>query len=244
MTIDRTLISAEISYFDNNLRATAQYEQLHSEIIADAVHAAICLAYNDAKRTMRGIAAFQKQKEDALADIEHLLVSYFSNPAPCCNSDFDQLHDELCSIWCNAFSQNSLATYGKAQKIINMAFKYLRCRKDAECSKKHFQFCHMPLDSYTLEWMRRNIPECPPKLVWSNLNGNTYNTCVRLIHNYIQSNHLHCSAMELEFIVWPKIIRELAAENFLLSLTSDIRKKDLQKMSLSEKYCKICELLK
>lgn len=48
-------------------------------------------------------------------------------------------------LWCDQFKESSykdLGTYGKAQKIINMSFKYLFCCEDAEEHYAHFQYCH------------------------------------------------------------------------------------------------------
>ena len=49
----------------------------------------------------------------------------------------------------------SFGTIGRAQKVINMAFKYLSCLDGAyneERFNQVFQFCHMTLDGYTLNW--------------------------------------------------------------------------------------------
>lgn len=49
--------------------------------------------------------------------------------------------------------------YGQAQKIINMAFKYLYCIYDVngrlKNKKEKFNGCHMPLDSFSLEWFKK-----------------------------------------------------------------------------------------
>ena len=61
-------------------------------------------------------------------------------------------------------------TYGQAQKIINMAFKYLYCIYDRngrlENKKDKFSECHMPLDSFSLEWFKRSF-----KSEWKNYLG-------------------------------------------------------------------------
>lgn len=49
--------------------------------------------------------------------------------------------------------------YGKAQKIVNMTFKNAYCLQHNEIKEdqfeKYFEYCHMPLDSITLEWFKR-----------------------------------------------------------------------------------------
>lgn len=43
---------------------------------------------------------------------------------------------------------------GMAQKIINMAMKYLFCCEDIlQDHKDHFVYCHIPLDSLILDWL-------------------------------------------------------------------------------------------
>lgn len=121
------------------------------------IHPAIRLAYNDAKRTMSNID--QKDRDYALAKIETALHEYYNpaNSAPTSENEFDGKHKELCEKWCIEFPDSEIGTYGKAQKIINMSFKYLFCCKDADKYKAYFTFCHMPLDSFTLEWFKRDV---------------------------------------------------------------------------------------
>ena len=39
--------------------------------------------------------------------------------------------------------------------MINMTFKYIYCLEGAKEREDYFRFCHMPLDSITLEWFYR-----------------------------------------------------------------------------------------
>lgn len=52
-------------------------------------------------------------------------------------------------------------TYGQAQKIINMAFKYLyciyKCAGKLDDNIHKFNVCDMPLDSFSLEWFKRKF---------------------------------------------------------------------------------------
>ena len=58
----------------------------------------------------------------------------------------------LAGLLSNAGRDPDEATYGKAQKIVNMTFKYLYCYPDAPKYYERFKPCHMPLDSYILDW--------------------------------------------------------------------------------------------
>lgn len=124
-----------------------------------AIAAAVNLAYNDTKRTLAGIGKYSDNKKKTLECIIEKLKAYFhKEKAPLTEEEFDQIHDELCQLWCKEFESlgdGKLGTYGKAQKIVNMSFKYLYCCDNAENYRDYFKYCHMPLDSFTLEWFKR-----------------------------------------------------------------------------------------
>lgn len=71
---------------------------------------------------------------------------------------FDDWHHEMCSKFLSVFNNiyDDLA-YGKAQKVVNMTFKNVYCLEDEnqQNHKERYTFCHMPLDSFTLEWVKR-----------------------------------------------------------------------------------------
>lgn len=75
---------------------------------------------------------------------------------------FDAWHKEMCEEFLAVIGpkyQGGLK-YGKAQKIVNMTLKNAYCLKNKVNSKftncdKYYEYCHMPLDSLTLEWFKR-----------------------------------------------------------------------------------------
>lgn len=82
------------------------------------------------------------------------------------HNNFDDFHyylcEELIADFQNGDSKYGIEiTYGHAQKIINMAFKYLYCllykTMDADKFADKFKECHMPLDSFSLEWIYRAL---------------------------------------------------------------------------------------
>lgn len=246
-------------------RNRARYEELQNT--DTAISAAVNLAYNDAKRTLAGIGKYSDKKDNALKCIIEKLKDYFhEEKAPLTEEEFDKIHDELCLLWCKEFKSpedGKLGTYGKAQKIVNMSFKYLYCREDAENHRDHFKYCHMPLDSFTLEWFKREQfgQNRPNKIItsWSNLE-NSENDADTFIddgkeyysyHFYKKqireiANRMDISPLEMEFIVWPQIQMELAAEGFLFGLEEDLtneRKKEIKAKSLKDKYDEIVEIL-
>lgn len=251
------------------------YEKLASIKDEKAFEAAVDLAYGDAKRTMTGIGKHEKEKNAAITEIRDELRKYFfEEKAPEKEEDFDKKHSDLCAIWCRHFSGSDLGTYGKAQKIINMSFKYLLCCGDSSEYQDYFKYCHMPLDSFTLEWFKRNVPDgkkliAGKKLVagkmstWSRMenheddeytgkNGKkyySYQFYVKNIRKYIKGHNSELSPLELEFIEWPKIQLALSAEGFLFGLKEkeelgQQEKNEIIGLSLDEKYRQIYEILK
>ncbi len=166
-------------------------------------------------------------------------------------------------------------TYGQAQKIINMAFKYLYCICDqceeGEVYKKKFKACHMPLDSYSLEWFKRkfkkddflisesyskNSKKLQENLFtkdknlkaesigsWSSMkswndsgnqianvySGKTYpyefyqTVIKKYCEEYSKEKNWEeqITPLQLDFIVWPKMQKIMAAEAFIKAFEED-----------------------
>ena len=85
------------------------------------VRAALDNAYADMSRRQNGHTPRLKE-----ACIDYL-VGIFSNPLPI--NDFDAWHKALCAELIDRWNGevSDFGTVGKAQKVINMAFKYLAC---------------------------------------------------------------------------------------------------------------------
>ncbi len=88
--------------------------------------------------------------------------------------DFDTWHHEACELVLDAIkTRYPDAKYGKAQKVINMTFKTMyalvAAYPPAFDVQEYFRLCHMPLDSFTLEWFKSR--KCPSlndkKEVWN-----------------------------------------------------------------------------
>ena len=228
-------------------------EKMTSPDCSIAIETAVNWAYNDAKRTMHGIT--KDDREEAEDAIVKEFKAYFTNPAPC-EKKFKESHIRLCNAWINSFEDgSSLGTYGKAQKIVNMTFKYLYCCTNIDNFENHFKYCHMPLDSFTLEWCKRNIQEIDPNKIgsWSkmkdeksdtykeskNIEKYSYHYYVARIRDYVAINKIELTPLQLEFIIWPKMQLELATENYLFTLTDEYKKtsekEKLRKESLEDK---------
>ena len=75
-----------------------------------------------------------------------------------CDGNVDEF-DEQHHNWCKYFMEYQGMKYGQAQKIVNMAFKYMYCiwygKEEYKKYLKKCTPCHMPLDSFSLEWINR-----------------------------------------------------------------------------------------
>ena len=123
---------------------------------------------------------------------------------------FDEWHTILCETIVDLWNQNAnkynteKIQFGKAQKIINMMFKYLYVSdyvNNPPTYEDRFKWCHMPLDSFTLEWYKDiNGPE----YTWSNLIESEYSDIQKYIRNYLSSStNLPSSPFKAEFYIWP-----------------------------------------
>lgn len=73
-------------------------------------------------------------------------------------NSFDGFHERICSDLQADFDVERRKhgcllsfSYGHAQKMINMVFKYLSCYDDYDDFADLFSYCHIPIDSYILD---------------------------------------------------------------------------------------------
>ncbi len=97
-------------------------------------------------------------------DIPHLEVilrpfadkiwKYFNQEPNTTNTqaNFDAFHEALCDEFLDIFiaDRRYTHTYGNAQKMVNMMFKYLSCFNDYNDFADLFSYCHIPIDSIIL----------------------------------------------------------------------------------------------
>lgn len=179
---------------------------------------AVTNGYLDACRTMKGIGKGEnsKYRNQAKEEIAKLLKEYFENGCIRIENkkeyDFECIHKLLCKAWAADGRDVSIFNYGKAQKIVNMAFKYIYCalkqNDDLEMYIGRFLKCHMILDSYTLDWYNENA-ENYVSTEWSKLcKEEDYlgiQTTIRgILDNICIENHplYRTTPFEAEFLVW------------------------------------------
>ncbi len=228
------------------------------DIFNDAVYA----AYLDASRTFEEIG---NKKDSALSKLAESILDYFKGDPYTKPEDFDTFHDGLCTNFIkNLKDETYSATYGQAQKVVNMTFKYLYCLDDAIAKyDEHFRFCHIALDTFTLEWIWR---KCRPSYTgkvnkyeaWSNLektdytdSHNTkrpgYDTIKGIYRDHFPKDERFkgCTPFQAEFIFWPEIQLELSSEQFLIQLeeANKSRVAEIKHMSLEDKKAAIKRVL-
>lgn len=135
-----------------------------------------------------------------------------------CGTDFDKQHAELCDSFVTNMKDivHYHVTFGHAQKIVNMAFKYLSCCDGAEKYEKAvFSNCHMPLDSYTIAQYKKEISKKRTIPGWSKFDGDAdielYKAIQKDVREY--SAKLGRSALDTEFIWWYETAIENTAKN-------------------------------
>ncbi len=127
----------------------------------------------------------------------------------------DNIHEKLCKDFIskfiaaigmlnssiNKFPQGKiikpdLITYGKAQKIVNMSFKYLYLFDDTfdesgNCKYPQiFDHCHMAIDANILDWFKKNDKNSVSKysVTWSNMGYDEYQAAQNSIKSYCRQN--------------------------------------------------------
>ena len=150
---------------------------------------------------------WQEAKKDVFNWLADEFYTYFQDG---CN-DFNDWHKTICDEFLNRFkpilneygydAEKSLK-YGKAQKIINMTFKYLFCFDDAENYGEKFDVCHMPIDSYILNWYNDSSKnKCT--VAWSDLGKEKYYTIQADIKNILGDYNPFLA----EFYIWAEYNR-------------------------------------
>ena len=158
---------------------------------------------NGNERTKGMETAWQQAKETVFQWLCDEFYTYFHCGCP----DFDDWHKKVCGEFLKLFSPvldtygydgAASLKYGKAQKIVNMTFKYLFCFDDACNYAGKFDECHMPIDSYILKWYNDWHPNSKVTTVWSELDDMEYHDIQINIKNTLGSYNPFLA----EFYIW------------------------------------------
>lgn len=198
---------------------------------------AINAAFKDfTSRTLRkidpdvNVSVDEESRKEALKHLSAKFEEYFKAPEKN-KEDFNAWHEQCCKEFQTEYNKllegkYHKIKYGKAQKIVNMTFKYLFCYADADSYRGHFQYCHMPLDSFTLTWYRREAKKYMKQngelwyqdnknrvdnLTWSDMEWDEYikiqEDISKILVNYKikignQEISLPENSLEAEFYIW------------------------------------------
>ena len=164
----------------------------------------------------------------------------------------DSIHTELCNGFKTSFKKKleklnadiinlmpdgldaqvdiNQVTFGLAQKIVNMSFKYLYLfdiKENKTSNNEHniFENCHMPIDSYILSYLYKEckIKEITAKgstyklsnLKWSQLNKDQYEELRKSIKSYFENAYQDDRKFPLftEFYIWPLALEKYAQKD-------------------------------
>lgn len=152
---------------------------------------------------------WKKDKAGVLTNLADDIANYMKKP----NQPFDDWHKNECKNFLNNFNPvlnkygyESIA-YGKAQKIINMTFKYLFCFDDAMNYLSIFDCCHMPIDSYILKWYEKEVIKSESEIKsWSDMTETQYLDLQQKIKTYISQNSQPEGPNQFlsEFYIWDR----------------------------------------
>lgn len=182
----------------------------------DVLNYAVYNAYRDMQpRTIKGHNI--KQTDSLREELAKRFTEYFSNTPPVNSDDFNDLHKKLCSDFLSELNKNvpEPQEFGKAQKVINMAFKYLYCFDDAPQYESHFKYCHMPIDSYTLNWCFENgLYQKKDIDNWSGITETQYNQLSGKIESELGGE----TPLLAEFKIWPQEIAKVEEKELAKSI--------------------------
>ncbi len=172
---------------------------------------------------------------------------------------FDERHERTCNeilkIIQNHYtnSNGTEVCYGKAQKIVNMTFKYLYCIPGSVEKERHFKFCHVALDAFILEWLYRKSKKSNREelnitrdnlISWSNISADEHMRNKKTIYSYsklqnmftilVEELNMGLTPFQAEFYIWPQMQLTLACEH-LYSLQTKENLKEFKEKPLKEK---------
>jgi len=196
---------------------------------------------------------YARRKKQNYADIKDSLIS------PIIERIFQYLNDnndnfDACYDYCIENAKRILGNnkYGIAQKFINMSFKYMICFSDSDDISEKFEDCFIPLDKYTINWIRaQENKEINKRLdtiknAWANIDEDLYKDIQNYVKEVLSNNpqykisyssnagsNEYCSLisnrLKAEFIIWhQEKINEI--HRTLEKVAGDFERLGIQKM--------------
>lgn len=174
------------------------------------------------KALNHGPQAKKNSLNSLLTSIGTKIHNYFVLEPNCdyTQENFDDFHNKLCKEFLDGINQlrNSVEladlTYGQAQKLINLTFKYLTTYSDYQTYAYLFRYCHMTIDKTVLKvlsnqnsltaFLGTNAPGRLPvsNLSWTKMSKQEYTRLVNDYRNIIDAYLGDKSYMHLEYCIW------------------------------------------
>ena len=161
------------------------------------------------KGKAKGAKISIKNRNIVLSTLADKFIDYFSSSAKS-EKEFNEWHSQTCNEFMDSFNAllkksqyTRIMNYGKAQKIVNVAFKYFYMFCDSgEISVQYFEFCHFTIDKYTLRWYNKyNIGASYTKS-WSNMSEKEYFRIQSEIFAHIRKTTSDITPFLAEFEIW------------------------------------------
>ena len=143
-------------------------------------------AYNDmTPRHLKGIGNDENKSKMIEYTIKRF-VSFFDSEPPKSQDDYDNWHIETCDKICSFFKNSGFHfKYGKAQKLVNIAFKHFLLFEDAKY--EYFIYCHTPIDCNVLKWCNNIAGIKCRRNNWSGMEKQEYIELQNSIREYLNS---------------------------------------------------------
>ena len=156
----------------------------------------------------------------ALSPLVDKIWAYFNLTPNTSNnqSNFDKFHEDLCDCFLSISTGAGFThTYGNAQKMVNMLFKYLTCFDDYKDFADLFSYCHVPIDSIILGKFNLiyHVPNTTDGRVyrgrysgkyngvaWTAMSKNDYTALVKDYRTALFSIKGNHSWLGLEYYIW------------------------------------------
>lgn len=181
------------------------------------IEEAIIYVFNSGIAFQTGAQKYKDhESKNYLLEIVSYIYEYFNNRNGKENTleEFDKLHEKLCDLFLERTKGlEKKYTYGNAQKLINMTFKYLACFKDYSEFSGLFDYCHTPIDSIILKNYLlvgvNNIDRRTKKYLfnskgycWTQLDKEAYKSLVNDYRNKLNESNKDCPELLFDFYNW------------------------------------------
>ena len=142
---------------------------------------------------------------------------------------FDDFHNKICNEFLTSLNYARCSvgyvalSYGSAQKFFNIVFKYLACYLDYAQYENCFAWCHMPIDTIVLKWLKdtygiskiyyyiyldkkgkTSLSASYKKRSWTKFDESLYKELLNIIRNKVASDSkfTNKTLLEVEFSIW------------------------------------------